>query len=183
MGDGSMANPQNGVFIAPTPAGPWEKGAPANGPSGWAENNVVELRDGRLVMLSRSDVGVLFRTESLDRGRTWSGFAPTDIANPTSKFRLFRLSDGRIALLHNPVWRKPQPHKSKSDINRNPLALWISDNDMQTWSDQITITDFPGALEYPDGEVSEDERFLHFAFDYNRHDVIYWCLPIPPARR
>ena len=27
----------------------------------------------------------------------------------------------------------------------------------------------------------EDERFLHFAFDYNRHDVIYWKIEIPPA--
>ena len=38
---------------------------------------------------------------------------------------------------------------------------------------------FPGNVQYPDGVISADERFLHFAFDYNRHDLIYWCTELP----
>jgi hypothetical protein len=34
-------------------------------------------------------------------------------------------------------------------------------------------------LAYPDGVVDQDERYLHFAFDYNRHDVIYWGAELP----
>jgi hypothetical protein len=181
MGDGSMASPETGVFVGPTPSGPWTKGAPVKSPRGWAENNVVELRDGRLVMLSRSDEGVLFRTESTDRGRRWSGYRRTEIPNPSSKYRLFRLSDGRILLLHNPAGRESRQTINKSDLSRNPLSIWISGDDMQSWRIKKDVVTFPGALEYPDGGVSEDECFLHFAFDYNRHDVIYWKAAIPSA--
>ena len=52
---------------------------------------------------------------------------------------------------------------------------------METWGYQRNLTDFPGMLAYPDGELDSDEHFLHFAFDFNRHDVIYWRIEIPPA--
>ena len=40
---------------------------------------------------------------------------------------------------------------------------------------------FPGALSYPDGEIEETDEgiFLHFAFDYNRHDAIYMKVELP----
>ena len=94
--------------------------------------------------------------------------SPSGIPNPGSKFRLFSLSGNRIALLHNP-----------DPARRNPLALWISDNDMVSWDYRKILTDFPGNVQYPDGVISADERFLHFAFDYNRHDLIYWCTELP----
>lgn len=179
--DGSHKTPWNGVLSGPTPDGPWTDGQRIQGARGWSEVNLAELRDGRLVMLSRSDGdGVLLRSESGDRGRTWSPFERSDIPNPGSKIRLFQLKDGRIALLHNPSGLTHHANnKIYATVTRNPLALWISDDDMQSWSYRHTITDFPGMLAYPDGELDADERFLHFAFDYNRHDVIYWKVAIP----
>ncbi|MHC4884659.1 MAG: sialidase family protein [Planctomycetota bacterium] len=38
---------------------------------------------------------------------------------------------------------------------------------------------FDGMLAYPDGVVDEREEYLHFAFDYNRHDVIYYGAKLP----
>ena len=179
--DGSRATPWNGVLIGESPHGPWQEGQRIQGANNWAEVNVVELRDGRLVMLARSDgAGVLLRSESPDRGRTWSPYGRTDIPNPGSKFRLFRLRDGRILLLHNPCGQTKHPNnKPWATVTRNPLALWISDDDMATWGHRQVITDFPGMLAYPDGEIDPGERRLQFAFDYNRHDVIYWSVPIP----
>jgi len=59
-----------------------------------AENNVVELSDGRLVMLIRADsTGYLKHSESLDRGCSWSMPELTKIPNPGTKFRLHRLSN------------------------------------------------------------------------------------------
>lgn len=169
--DGSHRSPWNGTLTAPSPNGPWTDSQQIQGAKGWAEVNVTELRDGRLVMLARSDWdGCLLRSESTDRGRTWSPYVHSDIPNPGSKFRLFRLKDERIVLIHN-----PNPVKGK----RNPLALWVSDDDMQTWGTKRVLTDFPGLLQYPDGEVDADERYIHFAFDYNRHDVLYWRAELP----
>lgn len=181
--DGSLDRPWNGTLSASTPNGPWTDSQRIRGARGWSEANIAELSDGRLVMLSRSDgAGVLLRSESRDQGRTWSDFERSDIPNPGSKIRLFQLKGGRIALLHNPSGVTSHANgKPWCAVNRNPLALWISHDDMRTWSYQHVITDFPGMLAYPDGEVDADERFIHFAFDYNRHDVIYWKVAIPSA--
>ncbi|MBS11352.1 MAG: hypothetical protein CME19_07105 [Gemmatimonadetes bacterium] len=91
--------------------------------------------------------------------------------NPGTKIRLHRLSDGRIILIHNP--------NSTPEI-RNPLAIWLSDDDTATWAHRRTITDFPGQVSYPDGVVSNDEQFVHFAFDYNRHDLVAVSAETPP---
>lgn len=171
---------RNGVLVGPSPDGPWQAAqqelvaAP-----GWAEVNIAELRDGRLVMLCRTESGMLNRSESTDRGRTWSEYVPSDIPNPASKFRLFNLPDGRIALIHNPSNTPRHPNDKRAcHVGRNPLSLWITDDDMRTWNVRRDICTIPGALQYPDGELDPDGRHLHIAFDYNRHDVLYYKVRI-----
>lgn len=169
--DKSFRKALNGVLISQDGGTTWTDSKRTGPISGWAENNIVELRDERMVMLIRADgKGYLLRSESRDRGRTWSSPKPSDIPNPGSKFRLFRLSTGRIVLVHNAC--------GKPGL-RNPLALWASDDDMATWAHQRVITDFPGQLQYPDGVVDERDGFVHFAFDYNRHDLIYVGAKLP----
>ena len=171
LNDGSFADARNGVLISRDEGHTWTRSAEIGPTYGWAENNVVELSDGRLTMLIRADrTGYLKRSESVDRGRTWSPPASTDIPNPGSKFRLHRLRTGRIVLIHNP--------NGICGV-RYPLALWASDDDMQTWPHRRVLCSFPGQLQYPDGFVDEDERHVHFAFDYNRHDLIYVGAELP----
>ena len=178
--DGSFEKMWIGTLVSHDRGRTWTKSQLARGRY-WAENNVVELRDGRLAMLVRADgTGCLWRSDSPDRGRTWSEPARTDIPNPGSKFRLFRLRDGRIALIHNPNAQTSHPNsKHYALCNRNPLALWVSADDMRGWGYQRILTDYPGHLAYPDGVVDKNEAYVHFAFDYNRHDVIYWGAALP----
>ncbi len=178
--DGSFDRPWVGTLVSGDRGRTWQRSNLIPGRY-WAENNVVELRDGRLVMLIRGDgTGCLWRSESVDRGRTWSEPVRTEIPNPGSKFRLFRLSTGRIVLVHNPNSQTSHPNsKHYASCNRNPLALWASDDDMQSWPHQRILTDYPGHLAYPDGVVDAAEQYVHFAFDYNRHDVIYWGARLP----
>lgn len=178
--DGSFAVPRVGVILSADQGRTWEVSQTVVGHA-WAEANVTELRDGRVAMLMRNDgTGCLWRSDSRDRGRTWSEPVRTDIPNPGSKFRLFRLRDGRIAMVHNPNAQTSHPNsKHYASCNRNPLALWISHDDLQTWGYQRMLTDFPGHLAYPDGVVDDREEYIHFVFDYNRHDVIYWGAVLP----
>ncbi|OGV70523.1 MAG: hypothetical protein A3K19_24690 [Lentisphaerae bacterium RIFOXYB12_FULL_65_16] len=178
--DGSFQQMWVGTLISGDEGATWTSSNRVRGRC-WAEDNVVELRDGRLVMLMRADgTGCLWRSESTDRGRIWSEPVRTEIPNPGSKFRLFRLRDGRIVLVHNPNTQTSHPNsKHYASCNRNPLALWVSTDDMQTWAHQRVITDFPGHLAYPDGVVDAAEEYVHFAFDYNRHDVIYYGARLP----
>ena len=145
----------------------------------WAEANIVELADGTIAMIIRADGlgGVLYYAESKDGGRTWPEFArKTDIPNPGSKATLYGLGGDRVALLHNP-----------NPKHRSPLALWISFDGLKTWPYRRVLVaesvDKGGRLNYPDGFVSPDGRFLHFAFDDNRHRAVYYGAAIPMVQK
>lgn len=107
-------------------------------------------------------------------GRTWPRMASrTDIPNPGSKFTLYSLGDGRVAMLHNP-----------NPAHRSPLALRISFDGLKTWAYQRVLvpqsSDGPqGRLNYPDGFVSRDGQWLHFAYDDNRHRAMVYSAKLP----
>lgn len=174
-------DPRNGVLMSEDGGKTWtEHGdirlSEDDDYHGWAENNIVQLADGRIAMIIRADRlgGVLYYAESTDGGRTWPEFAtPTTIPNPGSKAVLHGLGGDRVALLHNP---NPQ--------GRHPLSLWISFDGMKTWPYQRVLVPEssrgPGrALNYPDGFVSEDGKYLHFAFDDARYRAVYVGARLP----
>ena len=77
-------------------------------------------------------------------------------------------------MLHNPNPRR-----------RSPLALWISFDGMKTWPYHRVLvresSDGPGGrLNYPDGFVSHDRKWLHLAYDDNRHRAVYYRAKLPP---
>ncbi len=174
-------NPRNGVLISEDGGTTWSEHGDIrlsrdDKYRGWAENNIVELADGRIAMIIRADRlgGVLYYAESNDGGRTWPEFAtPTSIPNPGSKATLYGLGGDSVALLHNP-----------NSKHRSPLALWISFDGMKTWPYQRVLVPESsdgkqGRLNYPDGFLSADRQWLHFAFDDNRHRAVHisTCLP------
>jgi hypothetical protein len=182
-----FTNPRNGVLMSSDGGKTWTEHGNIRLTKddlyfGWAENNLAELGDGRIAMIIRADRlgGVLYYAESKDGGKTWPEFArKTDIPNPGSKATLYPLGDNAVALLHNP-----------NAAHRSPLALWISFDGMKTWPYRRVLvaesSDGPkGRLNYPDGFVSKDRQWLHFAYDDNRHRAVYCgaklpSLPAPP---
>jgi hypothetical protein len=174
-------DPRNGVLMSSDGGQTWTEHGNIRISSndqyhGWAENNIVELSDGRVCMIIRADGlgGALYYAESTDGGRTWPEFArKSSIPNPGSKATLYPLGGDTVALLHNP-----------NPKHRSPLALWVSFDGMQTWPYQRVLVsqscDGPrGRLNYPDGFVSADKRWLHFAFDDNRHRAVYVGARLP----
>ena len=127
------------------------------------EPKVVELSDGRIVLLSREKwKGGVWQSESHDGGQTWSPVELTDIPNPSSKFRILKARDGRIFLLHNPV---PVENGAKWG-RRSPLSLWVSEDDMRTWPVKVDlVTDPDHNLNYPDGFLDEERQEIHFAWE------------------
>jgi hypothetical protein len=171
----AFTNPRNGVLISSDRGKTWSEHGdirltPNDQYFGWAENNLVELANGNIGMIIRADRlgGVLYYAESKNGGRTWPEFAtPTDIPNPGSKATLYPLGGDPVALLHNP-----------NSKGRYPLSLWNSFGGMKTWPYQrVLVQDSINgprkALNYPDGFVSADKQWLHFAFDDNRHRAVH----------
>lgn len=182
--DRAFTNPRNGVLTSADNGRTWSEHGNIRLTAddryfGWAENNLVELSDGRIVMIIRADRlgGVLYRAESGDGGKTWPEFAvKTDIPNPGSKATLYSLGGDTVALLHNP-----------NPAHRSPMALWISFDGLKTWPYRRVLQkescDGPkGRMNYPDGFVSRDGQWLHFAFDDNRHRAVHYSAKLPPLK-
>lgn len=170
--DADVDHIENGVLISRDGGISYERcvgpSIPIKGDTGrgwaWTEPTLAELSDGGVAMLIRvGGTGRLWRSDSRDGGRTWSEARPTDIPNPGNKPKLIALPGGRVALIHT-------PNDTPGFWHRNPLALWISDDDLRTWSDRRVLSDFPGSFCYADG-FYEDERIL-FTIEYNRHDIL-----------
>jgi predicted neuraminidase len=185
--DDGPRNPRNGVMISRDGGETydihgWIRISPDDAYRGFAENTIAELRDGRLAMLIRADKlgGVLYRADSPDGGRTWSDAYPTGIPNPGSKAVIYSLGGDCVALLHNPDAKF-----------RRPLALWVSFDGMKTWQNRRVLADLPKhihdgvrggsafGLNYPDGFVSTDRSYLHFAYDEMRYRAFYYGARLP----
>ncbi|MCL2744925.1 MAG: glycoside hydrolase [Planctomycetaceae bacterium] len=178
-----VINSRNGVLISADGGKTWSEHGDIRCPIPdnihlWAEPAIVEPTKGRIVMFIRPEWGggtTLYKAESNDGGLTWTDTAEkTKIPNPSSKVSLFLLAENTVAMLHNP-----------NPDHRSPLALWISFDGMKTWAYQRVVvaesSDGPkGRLNYPEGYVSADRKWLYFAFDDNRHQARFVKAKLPP---
>ena len=87
-------------------------------PGSLCEGAFIEDQDGALHMLYRGYGPVLYQTDSLDGGESWSYPEKTDFPNGNSKFWLGRLPDGRCVYIGNPG----------PDTDRCPLVLSLSED-------------------------------------------------------
>ncbi|MEK3719699.1 sialidase family protein [Paenibacillus sp. FSL H8-0034] len=157
------------------------------------EPNVIELSTGELVMLMRNEYnGWLWRSVSRDGGVTWSEAEQTDIPDAAVKMRLLKLADGRIALFCHPnpnIATDPDWLKNSSRTYRYPFELWVSSDDMNTWSVKIDLQHvLPPRREidlyhYPDGYVDEEDQAIYIAVDLNRNELIAITIPFGALER
>ena len=118
------------------------------------ENMIVELKDGRLWMLIRTEK-VLWESHSSDKGLTWTEGKPTTIATPHSRFFIRRLASGRLLLVNH--------HKF---TGRSHLTARLSTDEGKTWSDGLLLDERHG-VSYPDG-VQDKDGLLWITYDRDR---------------
>jgi hypothetical protein len=132
------------------------------------EPRVVELGDGHIVMLLRSmDENWLWRSESTDGGETWSPAIRSDIPNPSAKVNILKAADGRIFLIHNPTGGECASGKFAMNA-RNPLSLWVSDDEMKSWSVKVDLVKDSApytSLNYPDGYIYEENGQIDLVWE------------------
>ncbi|MFT3973362.1 MAG: exo-alpha-sialidase [Amaricoccus sp.] len=72
--------------------------------TGCVHMTLVPLGGGRIAaFFRRRQADFVYRSESVDGGRSWSVPEPTDVPNNNSSIAAIALADGRVALLCNPV--------------------------------------------------------------------------------
>ncbi len=98
---------------------------------GAMEPEVIELRDGRLLMIIRTQVGIIASSHSADRGETWSAPVPLGPKAPEAPSTIRRIpATGDLLLVFNNTFRDGVDHGGA----RTPLTTAISSDEGRTWS-------------------------------------------------
>ncbi|GAB3915694.1 sialidase family protein [Larkinella terrae] len=111
---------------------------------GGIEPDVLELADGRLWMLIRTNKGRLYESFSTDRGKSWQPAQPSRFISSDSPAELLRLSDNRIVLFYNANQRWDNP-RSYAAGGREVLHAAISRNEGKTWKGFREVLTTPSA--------------------------------------
>lgn len=114
---------------------------PDEEPLSLQEPAVIELRDGRLLMLCRTAAGCQYGAWSSDGGETWSEITPTELISPLSPASIRRIpSTGDLLLIYNDHRDVAPEYVGK----RTPLVAAISQDEGQTWETRRVLEDDPG---------------------------------------
>lgn len=136
----------------------------------------IELKDGRVLMLTRTGLGGQYQSVSADGGTTWSKPVPSQLlgtAAPVSISRVPTTGDLVAIWNHNPGTADAQ------NRNRNPLTSAISRDEGRTWGQFRNIEAAPGdAWAYPAVTWVNHEAMLTY-FNYKGGHSLY--LRIVPA--
>lgn len=114
---------------------------PGDEPLCLQEPAVIELRDGRLMMLVRTAGGSQYGAWSKDGGETWSVLEPTALISPLSPASIRRIpTTGDLLLIYNDHRNIAPEYVGK----RTPLVAAISRDEGQTWETRRVLEDDPG---------------------------------------
>lgn len=132
-------------FVSDDNGKTWRKGrgeleGPKQSKTGLQEPGVVELKDGKLLMLCRTDQGCQYRSCSADGGDTWSPAEPTDIQSPVSPASVKRIpKTGDLLLVWNDHAKVDAAHRAK----RTPFTAAVSRDEGKTWGKAKVLEDDP----------------------------------------
>jgi Neuraminidase (sialidase) len=129
----------------------WRKGkstleAPTQTRAGFQEPGVVELKDGRVMMFIRTQLGSQYLSWSDDGGDTWSEAKPSSIQSPLSPASIKRIpTTGDLMMVWNDHSRVDPSFRSNENSGgkRTPLTVAISRDEGKTWVNARNVLDAP----------------------------------------
>lgn len=108
---------------------------------GAMEAHVEELRDGRILMVMRTQLGAVFQSHSADGGESWSKPQTTGLRQPETCPELIRLSTGDLMI----VWCNAEydPAFGSHYGKRSPLTAAISRDEGASWQHFHNLAENP----------------------------------------
>jgi predicted neuraminidase len=117
-------------------------------------------------MLLRSTEGFIYRSDSIDGGKSWCEAYATSLPNNNSGIDLVRTEGGMLALVHNPVGGNWGP--------RTPLVVSLSEDNGLTWEQALVLEEGEGEFSYP--AIITANGKLYITYTWNRKSIAYWEL-------
>ncbi|MEX2511857.1 MAG: sialidase family protein [Cyclobacteriaceae bacterium] len=120
----------------------WQAGKEVRNPkkATLQEPGLVSLKNGKLMMIIRTDEGVQFAAYSKNAGEKWTPAKPTPIPSPLSPATISRIpSTGDLMMVWNNNGVKEGLYKGK----RTPLNIAISKDDGKTWENEKVLENDP----------------------------------------
>lgn len=122
------------------------------------EPGVVELRDGRLMLFTRTASGSQYVAYSTDGGERWSALGPSNIVGPCSPAQIKRIPKTGDLLL---VWNNHAGVDAALQGKRTPFNAAVSRDEGRTWQHVKTLEDDPhGWYCYPAATFAGDHVVL-----------------------
>jgi len=104
------------------------------------EPGVIALKNGKIMMLMRTEENVQYMSLSKDSGMTWTPIAPTTISSPLSPASISRIPlTGDLML----VWNDNNGSTPATKTRRTPFNIALSKDDGNTWMPPKTIENNP----------------------------------------
>ena len=126
------------------------------------EHMLVELKDGRIMCLVRTQYGIA-QSFSSDKGKTWTKGEDSGIYGPNSRFFISRCKSGRLLLVNHP---RPEGKEDKDYRVREKLTAYLSDDDGKSWKGGLLLDERQG-VSYPDGTILDDGSIV-IIYDWER---------------
>jgi len=102
---------------------------------------LAELKDGRLLMFMRTNVGRIYQSLSEDRGENWSLGTPTELASGDVPSWLGRLQTSRDLLV---IWNQASREEIERGYSRGRLSVALSRDEAKSWQNFKTVVCSPG---------------------------------------
>lgn len=133
---------------------------------GAVEGTIVELKDGRIWMLIRTNWDFFWEAFSEDEGVSWRTIRPSKIEASSSPGQLRRLKSGRLVLFWNRLmptgWKtyprmgglkstnSPQWSSVAASASREELSMAFSDDEGQSWTRPVVVAARNDQVSYPE---------------------------------
>jgi hypothetical protein len=141
--------PLAGAAPASTPSAPARQEFIQDTESGCIEPGIAERVDGSLIMTIRTAMGTQFKSESFDRGASWSTPRSMEVVSPVAPAHLSRLPGSDDLLL---LWTSDYDANAPLSGRRNTIMACVSRDGGESWPHdrrKVLIHDPEHSVDYP----------------------------------
>ena len=122
-----------------------------------------ESSPGNVHAFFRSTLGIIFRSDSSDYGKTWSPAEPEMLPNNNSAVDIAKTEDGTLVLIYNPV--------QGNWVARTPISLIFSSGEGRVWKEPVDVEIGRGSFSYP--SIIPVKDGVAYTYTWNRARIAF----------